>query len=65
MMIFLGTDEGSSDVLIESPILENLLREMSARGLIHYPYGISSFHLKVCNLEGKNAQLREEIHRLK
>jgi hypothetical protein len=51
--------------MIESPILENLLREMSARGLINYPYAISSFHLKVCNLEGKNSQLREELHRIR
>ncbi|ODN05412.1 hypothetical protein Ocin01_01255, partial [Orchesella cincta] len=59
------TDEGSSEFIIQSPILEDLLREMSARGIINYPYPITSFHLKVCNLEGKCAQLREDLHRIR
>lgn len=57
------TDEGTSDVIVQSPVLEELLREMSARGIINYPFPVTSVHLKVCNLEGKCAQLREDLHR--
>lgn len=51
--------------MIQAPVLEELLREMSARGIINYPFPISSFHMKVCNLEGKCSQLREELHRVR
>ncbi|XP_021960542.2 centrosomal protein of 290 kDa [Folsomia candida] len=59
------TDDGNTEVMIQAPVLEELLREMSARGIINYPYPISSFHMKVCNLEGKCSQLREDLHRLR